>query len=103
MQIGASLFIKIMKTHRRHSRASSILFQVRIATAGMLLILAATTFSVAVRGAGKGASGVTQRTADADAFNEGPTVDASSVIVQLKGDPLSTYGVTKPAPGKKID
>jgi subtilisin family serine protease len=33
----------------------------------------------------------------------GPSVDASSAIVQLKGDPLSTSVKTKPAPGKKID
>ena len=31
------------------------------------------------------------------------TVDTTSVIVQFKGDPLSTYVKTKPAPGKKID
>jgi minor extracellular serine protease Vpr len=31
------------------------------------------------------------------------TVDTSSAIVQLKGEPLSTYVKTKPAPGKKID
>lgn len=31
------------------------------------------------------------------------TIDNSSVIVQLKGDPLSTYVKTKPGPGKKID
>ena len=30
-------------------------------------------------------------------------VDTGSAIVQLKGDPLSTYVKTKPAPGKKID
>jgi len=30
-------------------------------------------------------------------------IDTSSAIVQLKGDPLSTYVKTKPAPGKKID
>ena len=41
--------------------------------------------------------------ASADAFNHGPDVDKSSAIVQLKGDPLSTYSATKPAPGKKID
>jgi minor extracellular serine protease Vpr len=33
----------------------------------------------------------------------GPSVDTSSAIVQLKGDPLSTYAATRPAPGKKID
>ena len=30
-------------------------------------------------------------------------IDTGSAIVQLKGDPLSTYVKTKPAPGKKID
>jgi subtilisin family serine protease len=69
----------------------------------MLLILAAATFSVALLGAGRDGSGTTRPNANADAFNQGLTVDASSAIVQLKGDPLSTYRVTKPAPGKKID
>ena len=32
-----------------------------------------------------------------------PTVDTGSAIVQLKGDPLSTYTKTKPPKGKKID
>jgi subtilisin family serine protease len=32
-----------------------------------------------------------------------PTVDTGSAIVQLKGDPLSTYSKTKPPQGKKID
>jgi len=31
------------------------------------------------------------------------SVDTSSAIVQLKGDPVSTYVKTKPAPGKKLD
>ena len=31
------------------------------------------------------------------------TVDSSYALVQLKGDPLSTYAKTKPAQGKKID
>ncbi len=31
------------------------------------------------------------------------TVDTSSAIVQLKGDPLSTYAKTRPPAGKKID
>ena len=34
---------------------------------------------------------------------KGPAVDTSSVVVQLKGDPLSTYSATKPAAGRKID
>ena len=33
----------------------------------------------------------------------GANVDTSSALVQLKGDPLSTYVKTKPAHGKKID
>src|SRR5437773_5513901 len=93
---------KSMKTPRRLSRASSILFQVRIATAGMLFVLGAATFSVAVLGAG-GGGGATRPNANADAFNQGPSVDTSSAIVQLKGDPLSTSRATKPARGKKID
>ncbi len=40
---------------------------------------------------------------NADSFSQGPAVDTSSVIVQLKGDPLSTYSATKPAAGRKID
>lgn len=32
-----------------------------------------------------------------------PTVDNTSVLVQFKGDPLSTYVKTKPPQGKKID
>jgi subtilisin family serine protease len=32
-----------------------------------------------------------------------PTVDTGSALVQLNGDPLSTYVKTKPAPGKKVD
>ena len=40
---------------------------------------------------------------NADSFSKGPAVDTSSAIVQLKGDPLSTYSGTKPAHGRKID
>jgi subtilisin family serine protease len=40
---------------------------------------------------------------NADSFSQGPAVDTSGVIVQLKGDPLSTYSATKPAHGRKID
>lgn len=39
----------------------------------------------------------------ADSTNNGPRVDTSSALVQLKGDPLSTYVKTHPAQGKKID
>ena len=40
---------------------------------------------------------------NADSFSQGPAVDTSTVIVQLKADPLSTYSATKPAAGRKID
>lgn len=38
-----------------------------------------------------------------DAKQTGPRVDNTSAVVQLKGDPLSTYVKTKPPQGKKID
>src|SRR5438094_2734225 len=50
-----------------------------------------------------GVGGSPRPKASADAFIHGADVDNSSVVVQLRGDPLSTYGATKPAPGKKID
>lgn len=40
---------------------------------------------------------------DASTGSERATVDTSTALVQLVGDPLSTYVKTKPAPGKKID
>src|ERR1051325_12126536 len=40
---------------------------------------------------------------NADSFTQGPAIDTSSAVVQLKGDPLSTYSATKPAAGKKLD
>src|SRR2546430_1108186 len=50
-----------------------------------------------------GGSPTTRPNASADSFKTGPDVDASSAIVQLKGDPLSINSATKPAAGKKID
>jgi minor extracellular serine protease Vpr len=50
-----------------------------------------------------GVGGSPRPNPNADAFNQGPDMDTSSAVVQLKGDPLSTYSATKPAPGKKID
>lgn len=38
-----------------------------------------------------------------DAPKNNPKVDTGSALVQLKGDPLTTYVKTKPAKGKKID
>src|SRR6266403_635916 len=50
-----------------------------------------------------GVGGSPRPNANADAFVRGPDVDNSSAIVQLKGDPITTYSATKPAPGRKID
>jgi len=41
--------------------------------------------------------------ANADAFNQGPDLDRSSAIVQLKGEPLTVHAATRPTAGKKID
>ncbi len=67
-----------------------------------LLISSSIALSILAIGGG-GDSATTRPNVNADSFAKGPTVDTSSVIVQLKGDPLSTYAQTKPAPGKKID
>ncbi len=95
-----------MKSLGRLIHPNSIVSRVRIAIAGTLFILGIAMVSIPLStvGAGKGGgSGTTGPNANADSFTKGPTVDTSSVIVQLKGDPLSTYVQTKPAPGKKID
>src|SRR6266536_1176279 len=89
---------KSMKNPHSFNRPSSILSKARIATVGTLFILAA---AIAVFGASSG--GGSRPNANADAFKQGPSVDTSSAIVQLKGDPLSTSRATKPARGKKID
>ncbi len=86
----------------------SIVSYARIAVAGALLILGTVMFSVALNttaavAAGGGGSGTSKPNASTDNFQKGPTFDKASVIVQLKGDPLSTHSATKPAPGKKID
>lgn len=39
----------------------------------------------------------------ADSGAQRQRVDPSTALVQLNGDPLSTYAKTRPAPGKKID
>lgn len=91
-----------MKFTRWPNSLTPLLSHLRIATAGTLFILAA---AMAVLGAGKGGGGTGSAppNASADAFSTGASVDATSAIVQLKGDPLSTYSATKPARGKKID
>jgi hypothetical protein len=66
------------------------------------LIFSSVVLSVIALGVGRSAT--IRPNASADAFNQGPDVDRSSAIVQLKGDPLSTQqSATKPAAGKKID
>jgi minor extracellular serine protease Vpr len=62
-----------------------------------LVALVVLVLTIAVAGATAGGGTVS------DLGTTGPTVDTSSAIVQLNGDPLSTYVKTKPAPGKKVD
>ncbi|HEU5313755.1 MAG TPA: hypothetical protein VFU08_08015, partial [Candidatus Udaeobacter sp.] len=50
-----------------------------------------------------GVGGSPRPNASADAFNQGQNVDTTSAIVQLKGDPVSTYSGRTPAPDKKIN
>ena len=61
------------------------------------MALVALVLTIAVTGATAGGPSVS------DLGTAGPSVDTSSAIVQLNGDPLSTYVKTKPAPGKKVD
>src|SRR5947208_15755556 len=65
--------------------------------------LISSSVGLSVIALGVGGSETTRPNPNADSFAQGPTEDTSSVVVQLKGDPLSTYSATKPAPGKKID
>ncbi|HSS15541.1 MAG TPA: S8 family serine peptidase [Candidatus Dormibacteraeota bacterium] len=62
-----------------------------------------SSIGLSVIALGVGGSATTRPNANADAFSQGPDVDRSSAIVQLKGDPLSIHSATKPAAGKKID
>jgi minor extracellular serine protease Vpr len=64
---------------------------------GALVAFVVLVLTIAVAGATAGGRTVS------DLGTAGPMVDTSSAIVQLNGDPLSTYVKTKPAPGKKID
>jgi minor extracellular serine protease Vpr len=64
------------------------------------LIFSAIGLGVIAFGVGGGSS---RPNANADAFSKGPDVDNTSVIVQLKGDPITTNPSTKPAAGRKID
>jgi minor extracellular serine protease Vpr len=94
-----------MKTPHSLSRQGPILSQVRIPVAAALFILGA---AMVVLGAGKGGGGSSgggsaAYNASADNFNAGATDDTTSAIVQLKGNPVSSYSATRPPPGKKID
>ncbi len=64
---------------------------------GALVAFVVLVLTIAVAGATAGSGTVS------DLGTTGPSVDTSSAIVQLNGDPLSTYVKTKPAPGKKVD
>jgi subtilisin family serine protease len=86
-----------MKVPTSFTNPKSILSQFRVALAAALFIAAFALFSVAITGRIQA-----QPNSDGAKANR-QTIDTSSVIVQLKGDPLSTYVKTKPAQGKKID
>ena len=60
------------------------------------MALVALVLTIAVTGATAGGPGLGRPVCRAG-------IDSGSAIVQLNGDPLSTYVKTKPAPGKKID
>src|SRR6266481_5418220 len=89
-----------MKAHSRFTQPNSISSYARATIAAALLILGAAMFSVAASSGGDSASG--KPSASTDNYQKGPAVDTSSVIVQLKGDPVSKFS-SKSAPGKKID
>jgi subtilisin family serine protease len=89
-----------MKSHSRLTQPNSISSYARTAIAAALLILGAAIFSIAASSGGGSASG--KPSASTDNYQKGPAVDTSSVIVQLKGDPVSKFS-SKSAPGKKID
>src|SRR2546421_11027618 len=89
-----------MKSHPRLTQPNSISSYARSAIAAVLLILGAAMFSIAATNGG----GLKSRpNASTDNFQKGPAIDKSSVIVVLKGDPVSKHSATKAAPGKKID
>jgi minor extracellular serine protease Vpr len=86
-----------MKSHFRLK--NSISSYARITIAAALLILGAAMFSVAASSGG----GLKSRpSGSTDNFKKEPALDKSSVIVVLKGDPVTKFS-SKSAPGKKID
>ncbi|HTG31156.1 MAG TPA: S8 family serine peptidase, partial [Methylomirabilota bacterium] len=89
-----------MKSHSRLPQPNSISSYARTAVATALVILGAAMFSVAATNGGGGSS--SRPNASTDNYQKGPALDKSSVIVVLKGDPVSKFS-SKSAPGKKID
>ena len=66
----------------------------------VFLVLSMLVISVMPLGSAFAANGGGNST---DGTNNGPRVDTEYALVQLSGDPLSTYVKTKPPHGKKID
>jgi minor extracellular serine protease Vpr len=62
-----------------------------------------SSIALSVIALGVGGSATTRPNPNADAFNQGPDVDNTSAIVQLKGDPITTNPSTKSPHGRKID
>ena len=85
----------------RLTQINSIGSYARATIAAALLILGAAMFSVAASNSGGGVK--SRPNGSTDNFKKQPALDKSSVIVQLKGDPVSKNSSTKPAQGKKID
>src|SRR5438477_5862720 len=85
----------------RLTQINSIGSYARVTIAAALLVLGAAMFSVAASNSGGGAK--TRPNGSTDNFKKQPALDKTSVIVQLKGDPVSKNSSTKPAQGKKID
>jgi minor extracellular serine protease Vpr len=65
----------------------------------MVLVVGLLLASSSLAGAAAGA----KANPNGDSPYTGPTVDTSLALVQLKGDPLSTYVKTRPTQGRKID
>ena len=60
-----------------------------------------SSVALSVIALGVGGSATIRPNANADGFNQGPDVDNTSAIVQLKGDPISTNPSTKPPHAEK--
>src|SRR5437764_14258665 len=85
----------------RLTQTNSISSYARATVATALLILGMAMFSVAASNSGGGVK--SRPNGSTDNFKKQPALDKTSVIVQLKGDPVSKNSSTKLAQGKKID